>query len=215
MRSSQTGFTIIEIAIVLLIVTILLGYTVALVPVQQELKQYRQAEQQMDAIYQHLIGFAQVNGRLPCPDTSGGVGHFLGTVNGVLDGFEDTADNFRNHPDGGVGTSWADDDDLGDENIFDGEVDGCLAFSGFLPAGTLGINGGIDATTGRLLDPWGQPYRYAVSNINADANGDGDSADNHIGIGLDLVTSNGVREDFPHSQPLLVLLIYLSVMIVT
>ena len=195
MRSLQTGFTIIEIAIVLLIVTILLGYTVALFPIQQELKQYRQAEREMELIVDHLIGFAQVNGRLPCPDTSGGVGNVAGTVNGVLDGFEDTADNFRNHPDGGVGTSWGDDDDLADDNIFDGEVDGCLAFSGFLPAGTLGITGGIDATTGRLLDPWGQPYRYAVSDINADFNADLDDGDNDIGIGLDLVTPNGIREE--------------------
>jgi len=195
MRSSQTGFTIIEIAIVLLIVAILLGYSVAMFPIQQELKQYRQAEQQMDAIFEHLIGFAQVNGRLPCPDTSGGVGNVPGTVNGVLDGFEDAADNFRNHPDGGPGTSWADDDNPGDDNIFDGEIDGCLAFSGFLPAGTLGISGDIDSTTGRLLDPWGQPYRYAVSNINAEFNGDGDNGDNDIGIGLDLLTPNGIREE--------------------
>jgi prepilin-type N-terminal cleavage/methylation domain-containing protein len=195
MRSSQTGFTIIEIAIVLLIVAILLGYSVAMFPIQQELKQYRQAEQQMDAIFEHLIGFAQVNGRLPCPDTSGGVGNVPGTVNGVLDGFEDVADNYRNHPDGGPGTSWADDDNPGDDNIFDGEVDGCLAFSGFLPAGTLGISGDIDSATGRLLDPWGQPYRYAVSNVNADANTDSDDGDNDIGIGLDLVTSHGVREE--------------------
>jgi prepilin-type N-terminal cleavage/methylation domain-containing protein len=198
MRKSQlfqAGFTLIEIAIVLLVVAILLGYTVAMVPVQQELKQYRQVEQQMEAIYDHLIGFAQVNGRLPCPDTSGGVGNVPGTVNGVLDGFEDTADNLRNHPDGGAGTSVGDDDDLADDNIFDGEIDGCLAFSGYLPAGTLGISGDIDSATGRLLDPWGQPYRYAVSDINADANVDGDNADNEIGFGLDLVTSNGVREE--------------------
>ena len=44
-RNNQTGFTLIEIAIVLLIVTILLGYTVALFPRQQELKQYRAVEQ--------------------------------------------------------------------------------------------------------------------------------------------------------------------------
>ena len=41
MKSINAGFTLVEIAIVLLIVTILLGYTVALFPRQQELKQYR------------------------------------------------------------------------------------------------------------------------------------------------------------------------------
>ena len=66
----QAGFTLVEIAIVLLIVTILLGYSVAMFPLQQELKQYRQAQAEMDSVIEHLIAFAQVNGRLPCPDTS-------------------------------------------------------------------------------------------------------------------------------------------------
>ncbi len=80
-RLSQRGFTLVEIAIVLLIVAILLGYTVALFPVQQELKQYRQANSEINAAIEHLIAFAQVNGRLPCPDTSAGPG--------VIDGQED------------------------------------------------------------------------------------------------------------------------------
>ena len=66
-RSKQSGFTLIEIAIVLLIVTLLLGYTIALFPKQQELKQYRAVDKEMDEIIAAIIGFAQVNGRLPCP----------------------------------------------------------------------------------------------------------------------------------------------------
>jgi len=81
--SFQGGFTLIEIAIVLLVVTILLGYSVAMFPKQQELKQYRAVEAEMDSIIEHLIAHAQVNGRLPCPDTSAG-----GTV-ADIDGIED------------------------------------------------------------------------------------------------------------------------------
>jgi prepilin-type N-terminal cleavage/methylation domain-containing protein len=66
----QSGFTLIEIAIVLLIVTVLLGYTVAMFPVQQELKQYNHANDEMNSIVDHLIAYAQVHGRLPCPDDS-------------------------------------------------------------------------------------------------------------------------------------------------
>jgi prepilin-type N-terminal cleavage/methylation domain-containing protein len=62
------GFTLIEIAIVLIVLTILLGYTMAMVPAQQELKQYRQADKEMDKILDALYAYAQVNGRLPCPD---------------------------------------------------------------------------------------------------------------------------------------------------
>ena len=76
--SNQTGFTLIEIAIVLLIVTILLGYTVALFPKQQELKQYRAVDQEMDEIITAIIGFAQVNGRLPCPTVPSNIGQEFG-----------------------------------------------------------------------------------------------------------------------------------------
>ncbi len=65
--NNQNGFTLVEIAIVLLIVTILLGYTVALFPRQQELKQYRDVDRKMDEVIAAIVGFAQVNGRLPCP----------------------------------------------------------------------------------------------------------------------------------------------------
>jgi prepilin-type N-terminal cleavage/methylation domain-containing protein len=84
MKSSSfrsKGFTLVEIAIVLLIVTVLLGYTVAMFPMQQDLKKYRPVDREVDEIIEHLIAFAQVNGRLPCPDTSGGVG--------TIDGEED------------------------------------------------------------------------------------------------------------------------------
>jgi len=66
--NSLKGFTLVEIAIVLIIVTILLGYTMAMLPMQQELKQYRQADAEMDRIINSLYAFAQVNGRLPCAD---------------------------------------------------------------------------------------------------------------------------------------------------
>jgi len=73
-RNNQPGFTLIEIAIVLVIVTILLGYTVALFPKQQELKRYRNVDRKMDEVIAAIVGFAQINGRLPCPsspDTAG------------------------------------------------------------------------------------------------------------------------------------------------
>ena len=75
MKIKQSGFTLTEITIVLLIVGILLGYTVALFPQQQRLKQYRAVNAEMDLILEAIIGFAQVNGRLPCPalaSTNGG-----------------------------------------------------------------------------------------------------------------------------------------------
>lgn len=159
----QSGFTLVEIAIVVLVVTILLGYTVAMFPVQQELKQYRQVERDLDSIVEHLIGFAQVNGRLPCPDTTGDIN---ATGAGVINGLEDIDDLINNNT-GAAGN--------------DGNVDNCKAFSGLLPAGTIGINEELDAN-GNLVDPWGQPYRYHVAGTDTG------------GIGVtDLVSPNGVR----------------------
>ncbi len=172
----QRGFTLIEIAITLVVVTILFGYSVAMFPMWQELKQYRQAERDMDDIVESLIGFAQINGRLPCPDSNADVN---GTgVDGVIDGLEDTDDEDDN-----IDTSL-----VAGKNP-DGLVDGCKAYYGFLPAGTLGLDGSIDAS-GRLLDPWGRPYRYQVS--DEDQNSDSDNA---TFFGVDLVTPDGVRQE--------------------
>ena len=127
----QRGFTLVEIAIVLLVVTILLGYTVALYPRQQELKQYNAVEKEMDRILEAVVGFAQVNGRLPCPSLPNSVG--------------------------------IEDYDLVND-------DGCDNFGGFVPVNTLGLTGRINADF-LLLDPWGNPYRYYVSDADFDANG--------------------------------------------
>jgi len=130
-KSSQSGFTLVEIAIVLLIVTILLGYTVALFPRQQQLKQYRALDRQMDEVIEAIIGFAQVNGRLPCPAIP---------------------------------------DSVGLEDYDDINNDGCDNYGGFVPVNTLGLNGRLNEDS-LLLDPWGNPYRYYVTNVDFDPPG--------------------------------------------
>jgi len=172
----QKGFTLVEIAIVLIIVTVLLGYTVALFPIQQELKEYRQAEAEMDDIVDALVAFAQVNGRLPCPDTSGDLHNADPNTSGpgVIDGVEDFEDLYDNS-----------DSALGPDNL----PDNCKSYFGFLPVLTLGMNGDIN-TDGVLQDPWGVGYGYAISNINADADLVANTA-----AGIDLISPNGIREE--------------------
>jgi prepilin-type N-terminal cleavage/methylation domain-containing protein len=63
----QKGFTLIEIAFVVLIVSIMLGATLTLISKQQEVRRYQEADREMDKIIETIIGFAQINGRLPCP----------------------------------------------------------------------------------------------------------------------------------------------------
>lgn len=61
------GFTLVEMAIVLVIVGLLLGGM--LMPLSAQMDQRRNSETQkaLDEINQALIGFAVANGRLPCP----------------------------------------------------------------------------------------------------------------------------------------------------
>lgn len=143
-KSLQRGFTLIEIAIVLLVVAILLGYTVAMFPRQQELKQYRAVNEEMDRIIEAIIGFAQVNGRLPCPS--------IPDSNGLEDG---------------------------------GGAVNCNNYGGFVPVNTLGLNGRLNQDT-LLIDPWGNPYRYYVSNSNFNNGQPGD-------LGADFVVASEMR----------------------
>ncbi len=66
-RLIQAGFTLVEMAIVLLIVTLLLGGLVPSISSQVDQRHTNETRKQMDEIQQALIGFALINGRLPCP----------------------------------------------------------------------------------------------------------------------------------------------------
>jgi prepilin-type N-terminal cleavage/methylation domain-containing protein len=68
--SNKSGFTLIEIAMVLIIVGLLL--TTLLTPLTAQIEQSRNAEARRDMleIKDALTGFAIINGRLPCPDTN-------------------------------------------------------------------------------------------------------------------------------------------------
>ncbi len=139
-RLKNSGFTLIEIAIVLIIVTILLGYTMAMVPVQQDIKQYRQADAEMNRIIESLYAFSQVNGYLPCP-----AWEVVGvTSNGFecrdIDGTAANCDAAPPVP----------------------ATDTCDIWFGYVPGKTLGIEGKY-SDSGLLLDPWGQAYRYQIT----------------------------------------------------
>lgn len=68
------GFTLTELAIVLLIVALLIGGL--LMPMSSQVDQRNQAETQkrLAEIHDALLGYAAANGRLPCPATAGSNG---------------------------------------------------------------------------------------------------------------------------------------------
>lgn len=71
MRNFNSGFTLVEMAVVLVIVGLLLGGLIVPISAQIDQRDYSDAERQLEDIQEALMGYAVVNGSLPCPDTTG------------------------------------------------------------------------------------------------------------------------------------------------
>ncbi len=64
------GFTLIELAVVLAIIGVVIGTAVNGFATYTENARVREARQHLELVKEVLIGYAIVNGRLPCPDTN-------------------------------------------------------------------------------------------------------------------------------------------------
>lgn len=69
MKPLQQGFTLAELAVVMIILALLLGGLVFPLTAQREVLKLRQAESGLQDIREALLGFAAIHGCLPCPDT--------------------------------------------------------------------------------------------------------------------------------------------------
>ncbi len=128
-QKKKRGFTLIEIAVVLLIISILITMVAVPLSTQLDMQKTVDTNRQLEQIKEAIYGFAMANGRLPCASRP--------------------ADN-------------------GVESIVDPATGVCNAYSGFLPAVTLGI-APIDSA-GFAVDAWGlqqNRIRYAVMPIPA------------------------------------------------
>lgn len=88
-RVQTRGFTLIEIAIVLVIVGLLLAAFLLPLQAQRELAYQIETQTTLENARKALLGFAQANGRLPCPATNGGTAVFpddTGTSNPLAGG---------------------------------------------------------------------------------------------------------------------------------
>lgn len=68
------GFTLTELAIVLLIVALLIGGLLVPMSSQVDLRNRAETEKRLNDINDALLGYAAANGRLPCPATAGSKG---------------------------------------------------------------------------------------------------------------------------------------------
>lgn len=70
-RKKQKGFSLIEIAIVLVILGLVLGGVLAPLSTQYENSRRNETSNILDQVLEASYGYAIVNGQFPCPDTSG------------------------------------------------------------------------------------------------------------------------------------------------
>ena len=67
-RHNSSGFTLVEMAIVLAIVALLLGGLLPTISAQIEQQHRIETRKYMNEVLDALLGYALVNGHLPCPD---------------------------------------------------------------------------------------------------------------------------------------------------
>ena len=126
-RKKQSGFTLIEIAVVLVIIGVLVGSFIGSINSRIETTRRDSAINQLKDIKLSLFGYAAATGRLPCPTTAIGGGQEQPVAGG-----------------------------------------NCTTLYGFIPGRTLGLNGAYNRDN-LLIDSWGNPFRYSITNSNASA----------------------------------------------
>lgn len=140
----QAGFTLAEIAIVLVIVAFLLGGMMSMFSAQTDQRKWNDTQSQLQAARDAVLGFTVANGRLPCPANSTSAGAEVRVVaTGVC---------------GAVGNA---------QDYYGGVVGGVTY--GLLPAVTIGYQP-VDSQ-GFALDAWGNRLRYAIARVTTPSTG--------------------------------------------
>jgi prepilin-type N-terminal cleavage/methylation domain-containing protein len=129
----RRGFTLTEMAVVLAVITLLIGGMLLPLTAQESIRRTNETQLIIKTSMEALLGFAAANGRLPCPATA--------TSNGV------------EAPAGG-----------GTCTLFNASD---VVPVGYLPGATLGLTP-LDSS-GRVLDAWGNPIRYATATADSSA----------------------------------------------
>lgn len=137
------GFTLVEMAIVLLIVGLLLGGGLTVLSAQIEQQRFKDTERLLGEAREAVIGFALANGRLPCPASATSAGRESFCTNGAGACGAAIVPPPAAIPAHGRCTNF---------------------YNGFLPASTLGFSP-VDPA-GYAIDAWGltqNRIRYAVA----------------------------------------------------
>lgn len=79
---SAQGFSLLEMAVVMVVIGLLLGGLLMPLATQRDISTRKATQSQLDDALQALIGFAIINGRLPCPATATSNGESPATCTG-------------------------------------------------------------------------------------------------------------------------------------
>jgi prepilin-type N-terminal cleavage/methylation domain-containing protein len=180
---TQRAFSLIEVAVVIVILTVLLSGLALPIAAQVQMRRYEETRKLMEESREAILGFASANGRLPCPATadSNGRESFCSSPTGVCAPTTVPQSHGR-----------------------------CSNFhTGYLPGSTLGL-APLD-NQGFVLDGWLSRMRYAVRDSGAEhsltAVGGIKSTSMTTLSGRDYLllcgTANGVTENSCGSAPLL------------
>lgn len=134
------GFTLIEMSIVLIVISLILAGVLKTVSVQRQQLKRDETRQQLEIIRDALIGFSVTQDRLPCPDVDG-------------DGIEDVAGGVAPPPPNG--TACANDEGfIPFVDIGAGQFDAWGNRFRYRVTGTDGVGGaGINSFTDNVLAP--------------------------------------------------------------
>jgi prepilin-type N-terminal cleavage/methylation domain-containing protein len=137
-RAWVSGFTLVELAVVMTVVALLLASLMYTLSAQVEQRNFEETRRRLDQARELLLSFAIVNGRLPCPARS------------------TTLPSGAEVRDVATGRCW----DGTVEDYYGGTLAGGVT-GGLLPAFTIGYQQ-VDAA-GFAVDAWGNRLRYAVA----------------------------------------------------
>ena len=147
-QTSQKAFTLVEVAIVLIIVGLAVGGILSSLSSQVEQQKLNETRNTITNVKEALLGYAMANGRFPCPAKA------PDPVAGVT-----AIEAFSKLP----------------LPVGDATNGKCLAFynvsipaffTGYVPSVTLGLS--PTDGYGYVLDGWNNPIRYAIVNLTDD-----------------------------------------------
>jgi len=153
------GFTLIELAVVLFIVSLVLGGVLVPLSTRLEQEERKKTSGLLEEIRESLVGYTLVNGNLPCPDCADNTTNNCATA-GITadDGIEDGVNAVTY---GGAATAASNDRSSADFKV-------CATNYGNVPWATLGVP---------EFDAWDNHFFYRVDDEFADAtNGTTDTA---------------------------------------